>query len=99
MNLESVLARRLAWNVVPAAIVVGALWASLAGEHGLLNRHKLKARLAGTQAEAAQVERDNARLRAEVYALKTDPLAVERAAAAVLLQAPEAATIYRLEAP
>lgn len=97
MTFESVLIRRLVWNVVPAALVVGALWASLAGEHGLLERHKLKARLAATQAEVVRVQQENTRLASEVRALRQDPVALRREAARTLLRAEAGATIYRFE--
>ena len=99
MKPDSVLFRRLAWNVVPVALVVGTLWTALAGEHGLMNRHQLRSRLADLEGEADALEESNRRLRAEVHALRTDPLAVQRAAAAVLLKAPDGSTIYRLDTP
>ncbi len=97
MSLESVLIRRLIWNVVPAAMVVGALWAALAGEHGLLNRHKLKSRLAATEAAVEVQIAENERQEAKIVALREDPVALRREAARVLLQAEPGATLYRLE--
>ena len=97
MSLESVLIRRLVWNVVPAAFVVGTLWTALAGEHGLLNRHQIKARLSATEAEVHRVEADNAALRAEIGALKSNAMALRRITANTLLRAEPGTTIYRLE--
>lgn len=97
MPLESVLIRRLVWNLVPAALVVGTLGASLAGENGLLSRHKLKARLAATEAHAVAVEVENEDLRAEVRGLRDSPVALRRAAARTLLRAEPGSTIYRFE--
>jgi len=97
MSFESVLLRRLVWNIVPAALVVGTLGASLAGENGLLSRHKLKARLAATEAQVVAVEVENADLRAEVRGLRGSPVALRRAAARTLLRAEPGSTLYRFE--
>lgn len=97
MSTESPLVRRLLWNLVPLAVVVGAVTTTLIGEEGLLNRHELKQRLYAMQARVEDVELENARLQAQVRALQDDPRAVRREAATQLLLAPEGSTIYRFE--
>ncbi|MCK6504795.1 septum formation initiator family protein [Myxococcota bacterium] len=99
MTTESPLVRRLLWNLLPIAVVVGAVTTTLIGEEGVLNRTERKQRLYALRERVEQVERDNDRLRAEVRALKEDPRAIRREAAQQLMIAPEGSTIYRLDSP
>ncbi len=93
--LDSALARRLIWNVVPAALLVGALYMTLAGKEGLLARHAHKARVAQTHARIEALEAENARKRARVEALRQDPIVLRRVAAEQLLVADAGATLWR----
>ena len=98
MSLESLLLRRrVIWNVLPAAFVVGALWSSVVGENGILNRHQIKARLSATEAEVHRVESENESLRSQIVALKGNPTALRRVTATTLLRAEPGTTIYRLD--
>lgn len=97
MTPESPLVRRLLWNLLPLAVVVGAVATTLIGEEGLLNRHAVKQRLYGVEDQVSQLQADNARLRARVRALQRDPDVVRRAAAEQLLVAEPGSTIYRFE--
>lgn len=99
MLADSPLVRRLLWNLVPVALVVGAVATTLIGEEGLLNRHAVKQRLYAMQDRVTALETQNARLRAEVRALHEDSLVVRRAAAEQLLVAAPGSTIYRFELP
>lgn len=87
--------RRLVWNLIPAALVVGVLSAVLGGPDGLLRRHDLKQRLYRTQDQLQHVDLENRALRAEVWRLHNDPVTVERAATEALLVAEPGSTIYR----
>jgi len=97
--LSGVVVRRIIWNVIPIALVVGALEMVLVGDDGLLERHNLKQRLYTTQASVEQLEESNAVLRNRVRALHTDPDAVRRVAGERILRAPEGSTIYRFDTP
>ena len=91
--------RRLIWNLIPASVLVGALWIALAGENGLLERSSLQQRLLATEARVSHVEDGNRELEAEIRALKTAPQVRRRVAAETLLRAEEGSTIYRFESP
>ena len=91
--------RRIIWNLVPLALVVGALEIVLVGEDGLLVRHQVKTRLYTTQSKVQQVKAENAVLRGRVRSLRENPAAVKRAAAERLLAAEKGSTIYRFHAP
>jgi cell division protein FtsB len=93
--LESTLPRRLIWSLIPAAIVVVAVWTVLASEDGLLRRHELKQRLYSTQARVERLEEDNQRLRDRITALQKNPHAMRRVLAETLLMAQPGSTIYR----
>jgi cell division protein FtsB len=90
--------RRIVWNLIPLALVVGALEMVLVGEDGLLARHELKKRLYTTEAKVGQVVAENAMLRAKVRSLRQNPAAVKRAVAERLLAAEQGSTIYRFPA-
>jgi cell division protein FtsB len=81
--------------VLPAALVVGAVYMTVAGKSGLLARHSLKQRVQTTEQAVAAVKERNALKRARIEALKRDPEALQRAAADELLVAPPGATVYR----
>lgn len=98
MTSESPLVRRLLWNLVPFAVVVGAVATTLIGEEGLLNRSVLKQRLFAMEQRVEDVNLENDRLRSQVRALQDDPRVVRRVAAEQLLVAPPGSTIYRFEA-
>ncbi len=95
MSLQPALLRRLIWNVLPATVVVGAVWFALAGEEGLLRRHELKQQLIAIETHQRQVEADNAALRRQIRGLQSEVRAVEREAAGQLLLAQPGSTIYR----
>jgi cell division protein FtsB len=99
--LDSALARRIIWNVLPTAIVVGALWMALAGKEGLLKRHAVKQRLIATEERVQQQQIENEILRARIRGLRQDPISLRRVAAERLLMAEAGSTIYRFtdEAP
>jgi cell division protein FtsB len=97
MSSQTALLRRLAWNVLPASVVVGAVWFALAGEEGLLRRHELKQQLLAIQTHHEQVQQDNAELRRHIRALRTEVRAVERTAATQLLLAQPGSTVYRFD--
>ncbi|MEC8423645.1 MAG: phage holin family protein [Myxococcota bacterium] len=93
--LDTALARRLIWNVLPAALVIGAVYVTVAGEAGLLARHTLKKRVQTTERAVSVLREQNAHKRARIAALKRDPRALQRAAAEELLAAPAGSTVYR----
>jgi cell division protein FtsB len=93
------MAKRLIWNLVPALMVVSAVAMALAGDDGLLGRHVLKQRLVAMQDQVADIRVENTQLQARVIALRQDPLAVRRAAAAGVFAAKPGSTIYRFIAP
>ncbi len=99
MSSQPALFRRLLWNVLPAVMVVGAVWFALAGEEGLLRRHELKQRLMAIDTHRSQVESDNTALRRQIRGLRADVRAVEREAASQLLLARPGSTVYRFDAP
>ena len=94
---QAALFRRLVWNVVPAALIVGVVGLVVLGDEGLLARHALKQRLTLTRQHAETLERENAMLRAEIERMRKDPLVVRRTVAESLYLAPAGATIYRFE--
>ncbi len=89
--------KRFVWTVVPGVLVLGVLARAMSGDEGLLERHLVKQRVLSVLAEVEQVEAENATLRAEVEALKSDRQAVIRAASEELMLAPAGSTIYRFE--
>lgn len=93
--LDTALARRLIWNVLPAALVIGAVYMTVAGKSGLLARHALKQRVHTTQVAVEALHGSNAHKRARIAAIKLDPEALQRAAADELLVAPPGAVVYR----
>ncbi len=97
MFMESKVLRRIVWNVLPALMVVGAVWMALAGEAGLLNRHALKQRLLNSQDRVAQIQQQNHQLRAQIESLRTDPNAMQLSIADQLLMAEKGSTIYRFQ--
>jgi cell division protein FtsB len=94
---QAALFRRLIWNVVPAAAVIGVVGLAILGDEGLLARHALKQRLALTEEHARELEQQNAMLRAQIERMRNDPLVVQRTVAETLYVAPAGATIYRFE--
>lgn len=94
-SILSSLGRRLLWSLVPATIVVGAVWGVVFGDDGLLERHALKQQLYRMQDRVAAIEAENEKLRDEIRKSRTDPVAVRRAAAEQLLAAEPGSTIYR----
>jgi len=93
--VHSALFRRLIWNIVPVALVIGALWMALAGEEGLLKRHELKHQLSVLQDRTTRLEADNDALRRHIRALRSEPAVVQRASAETMLTAMPGSTIYR----
>ena len=91
--------KRLLWNLLPAALVVGVLADAFSGDEGIFQRHLLKQRVIAMQADVAAVESQNLALAEEINALRSDPEAVTRAAAEELMLAPEGATVYRFSRP
>jgi len=96
-SLLSSLGRRLLWSLVPAAIVLGAVWGVVFGDDGLIERHAIKQRQARVEERVTTLEAENAKLRDEIRRLREDPVAVRRAAAEQLLAAEPGSTIYRLQ--
>mgnify|MGYP001394008346 CR=1 FL=1 len=97
--LRSTFVRRLIWNLIPASVLVGALWIAMAGENGLLERSSLQQRLISTEARVADIETGNRELQGHIRSLKTAPDVRRRAAAEMLLRAEEGSTIYRFDLP
>jgi len=93
--IERPFARRMIWNVVPAMVVVGALWMALGGEDGLLERHVLKQRLMSMGERVSQLEAENDEIRQQIRRLREEPAAVKRAVATQILAADAGSTIYR----
>ena len=98
-RLDSILARRLVWNVLPASLVVGAVYVTVVGKEGLLARHALKMRVSTTEQAVRELEVANAHKRLEIAALRRDPAALTRVAADELFLAPAGSTIYRFDEP
>ncbi len=96
---SGVVVRRIIWNVIPIALVVGALEMVLVGDDGLLERHHLKQRLYTTQTSVTQMEEVNVVLRSRIRALHSNPDAVRRVVGERLLSAPTGSTIYRFDKP
>ena len=95
--MQHVVVRRLIWNVLPVALVIGALWMALAGDDGLLRRHELKYQLSSIKQRTERVRIENDALRRQIRALRTDAAAVQRASATTLLTAQRGSVIYRFE--
>ena len=93
--MHSALFRRLIWNVLPVALVIGALWMALVGEEGLLKRHELKHQLTVLQDRTVRLESHNDSLRRHIRALHTEPAVVQRASAETMLPATPGSTIFR----
>ena len=81
--LKPALVRRVIWNLVPASVLVGALWVALVGDNGLLERSSLQQRLISTESRLAYMEEGNREIEAEIRALKIAPQVRRRAAAEV----------------
>lgn len=96
-SLLATLARRLLWNLLPAALIVVSVWAVVFGDEGLLIRSGLKARLHNMEQRVDSIEAENQLMKAEIRRLQTDPVELRRAAAASLLAAEPGSTLYRLE--
>jgi cell division protein FtsB len=91
------LARRLLLTLLPAAVVVGLVHATIMGESGLLRRHRMQADLERVQRKLATTQAENARLIREVRQLQNDEDTVRRAAAEELLLVPPGSIVYRFE--
>lgn len=96
-SLLASLGRRLLWSLVPASVVIVAVWGTVFGEEGLLQRHTLKQRLFQAEDRLGVVQEENARLREQIGLMQREPMAVRRAAAEQLLAAEAGSTIYRFE--
>jgi len=96
--MENRLIRRLAFNVVPALLIVGIAGYALIGEEGFLKREVFRQRLHATEAQVERLELENQILQVRIQALRTDPEAIRRAAASQLLTGEPGTTIYRFEA-
>lgn len=96
-SLLASLGRRLLWSLVPASVVVVAVWGTVFGEEGLLQRHALKQRLLQAEERLGEVEHENELLREQIGQMQRDPMALRRAAAEQLLAAEAGSTIYRFE--
>jgi len=96
-DVHSALLRRLLWNVVPVALVIGALWMALVGDEGLLKRHELKHQLVVLHDRTKRTETDNETLRRHIRALRNEPAVVQRASAETMLTAMPGSTIYRFK--
>ena len=95
--MKSRLFQRLIWNVIPSALVVGAVWMAMAGEGGILRGSDLSSQLASTRARTTRIEQENEALRRQIRSLRSDPAVVQRASAAGLLTAQPGSTIYRFQ--
>jgi cell division protein FtsB len=95
--LNSALLRRLIWNVLPAALVLGALYMTVAGEAGLLARHRLQQQVVVTELRVDRVQDENTLKRLRIDSLRGDPDALRREAAEQLLVAAPGSTVYRLD--
>lgn len=89
--------RRILLALVPAFVVVGLIWAAIAGDNGLLRRHRMQMDLARVHRRLTSVEGENARLDRELVQLRTDETVVRRAIGEELLLVPAGSTIYRFE--
>ena len=98
-SLLASIGRRLLWSLVPASVIVLAIWSTVVGEEGLLQRHALKLRLLRAEERVGTVQAENAALRDQISRLGNDPVALRRAAAEQLLAAEAGSTIYRFEKP
>lgn len=90
-------AKRLAFVLLPAALLVGLTASAIWGDNGLLARHVLQQRLESSQAELARLNRDNERLLLELNAMERDPVVVERMIADEIGWAPEGAVVVKFE--
>jgi cell division protein FtsB len=89
--------QRLLLTVVPAFLVVGLVYAAIAGDDGLLRRHRMQVDLERVQRRLESMEAENARLAREVGQLRDDEATVRRAIAEELLLVPQGSTVYRFE--
>ncbi|MSQ00674.1 MAG: septum formation initiator family protein [Myxococcales bacterium] len=89
------LQRRLIWNVLPTALVLGILYLAVWGDNGLVRRGELAVDLAKAERRLDAVRRENASLEREVARLADDPVTQRRAAAEELLLVPAYSTLYR----
>ncbi|MBL8617307.1 MAG: septum formation initiator family protein [Deltaproteobacteria bacterium] len=90
--------KRLVMQIIPAGLIVGALWVAIGSDSGLLTRHAEHSKLASFRARLNEVEAENMRLRRLVRRMRTDPVQIERAAAEHLLVARPGSVIYRFPA-
>ena len=90
-------AKRLAFVLLPAAVLVGLTATAIWGENGLLARHALQERLEGSQGELARLNRANERLLLELNAMERDPVVVERMIADEIGWAAEGAVVVKFE--
>jgi cell division protein FtsB len=89
--------QRLLLTVVPAFLVVGLVYAAIAGDDGLYRRHRMQVDLERVQRRLVAVEAENARLAREVGQLRGDEATVRGAIAEELLLVPEGSTVYRFQ--
>ncbi|MFZ5480060.1 MAG: FtsB family cell division protein [Myxococcota bacterium] len=89
--------QKLVLTVVPAFLVVGLVYAAIAGDDGLVRRHRMQVDLERVQRKLEALEAENARLAREVGRLREDEATVRRAIAEELLLVPADSTVYRFE--
>lgn len=91
------LRQRLLLTVLPAAVVLGLVWAAVMGESGLLRHMRMQSDLERVHRRLAALQADNAILAREVEQLRSDETTVRRAVAEELLLVPPDSTVYRFE--
>ena len=95
--MTSTLIRRLAWSVVPFAVLGAVVLMAVFGDHGLVRRHELRAKQAEVEAQNEVVQRENAELRRQIRLMEEHEVGLRRAAAEELLMARPGSTIYRFD--
>jgi cell division protein FtsB len=89
--------QRLMYTLLPVLLIGAVFVSTLWGEHGVMARHRLRARLADANAELASIERENQRLILELKGMDRDPVVLERAIADEIAWGQAGAVIYRFE--
>lgn len=94
-----VLARFIAFTVLPACVVLALGYLTVFGSTGWLHARRIEAELTAANRHRDEIDADVARLQREVDQLRNDEVTLRRAAAEDLLLVPRGSTVYRFTAP
>ncbi len=91
------LAKRLLLTLVPAALVLGLVHATIMGNNGLVRRHHMQQDLERAHRKLTAIEAENILLDREVSQLRSDEDTLRRAVAEELLLVPPGSVVYRFD--